>query len=129
MKVPPRYRIESQQIESLEYLWKYVDNSTSRIPKNRMYIGWMDSTSHTPFILPPFWKNNKTYFHDEDAWASVNGYLNTVRWTDDIVRDIILGFRERGLEEETLFVLYSTHSHTLLTIGTETMRFHLSETG
>jgi phosphoglycerol transferase MdoB-like AlkP superfamily enzyme len=81
-----------------------------------MYIGWMDSTTHTPFLLPPTWKNNKTYFHDDGIWASLNGWLNAVRWTDDIVKDIILGFRERGLEDETLFIMYSpprsiNHSH------------------
>jgi phosphoglycerol transferase MdoB-like AlkP superfamily enzyme len=90
--------------EGLEYLWKYVDYTRSRNPKPRMYIGWMDSTTHTPFLLPPFWKN-KTYYHDDDSWASINGWLNAVRWTDDIVKDIILGFRERGLEDETLFIM------------------------
>jgi len=101
--------------DSLEYLWKYVDHTTSRKPKNRMYIGWMDSTSHTPFILPPFWKNNVTFYHEETAWASVNSWLNSLRWTDDIVKEIILGFRERGLEDETLFVMYARLSETALT--------------
>jgi len=70
-----------------------------------MYIGWMDSTTHFPFILPPQWKNNNTYINDQDAWASIDAWLNSVRWTDDIIKTIILGFRERGLEDDTLFVM------------------------
>lgn len=36
----------------------------------------------------------------------IDNWLNAVRWTDDIVKEIILGFRERGLENETLFLMY-----------------------
>jgi hypothetical protein len=73
-----------------------------------MYLSWMDSTSHTPFIFPPEWKekNHRNYIQNEDSWAPINEWLNSVRWTDDIIKEIILGFRERGLEEETLFLMY-----------------------
>lgn len=37
---------------------------------------------------------------------TINSWINGLKWTDDIVRDIILGFRERGLEDETLFIMY-----------------------
>lgn len=36
----------------------------------------------------------------------MNTWINCLRWTDDIVRDVILGFGERGLENEGLFVMY-----------------------
>jgi len=39
-----------------------------------------------------------------------DSWLNAVRWSDDNVRDIILGFRERGLENETLFMMYLPYS-------------------
>lgn len=84
----------------------------------------MDSTTHWPFILPPEWKktNYKTYYEDKSSDSSeepgdtfeletVNEWLNTLKWTDDAVRDIILGFRDRGLEDETLFIMYI---HTLV---------------
>lgn len=79
----------------------------------------MSSTTHSPFALPPEWeeKNSKSYFEigefsksagPEDIFnpISVHSFLNTLKWTDDTVRDIILGFRERGLEDETLFMMY-----------------------
>jgi hypothetical protein len=93
----------------LEHFWKYVDNTMNRVPKNRMYLGWMSTTTHTPFRIPSEWNGRKNYVHDHGEWDSVDNWLNAVRWTDDKVKEIILGFRERGLENETLFLMYSSH--------------------
>lgn len=90
----------------LELFWKYVDNTMNRVPKNRMYLGWMSTTTHTPFRVPPEWDGRKSYVHDHGQWDSLDNWINAVRWTDDKVKEIILGFRERGLENETLFLMY-----------------------
>jgi phosphoglycerol transferase MdoB-like AlkP superfamily enzyme len=92
---------------SLDFFWKYVDNTRARVPKNRMFIGWMTTTTHCPFIIPHEWAkaNNRSYVVDDARWHSVDTYLNAVRWTDDKIKEIILGFRERGLENETLFIM------------------------
>lgn len=81
-----------------------------------MYLSWMDSTTHWPIILPPEWldKNYKKYLKrtgDEDSWQSrenipLDLWINAVKWTDDMIKELILGFRERGLENETLFIMY-----------------------
>jgi phosphoglycerol transferase MdoB-like AlkP superfamily enzyme len=91
----------------LELLWEYIDNTRERRPKNRMYLGWMSTTTHTPFLLPPEWSkdNLRSYVHDESEWGSVDKWLNAVRWTDDMIKELILGFRERGLEDETVFLM------------------------
>ena len=86
----------------------------------------MDSTTHWPFILPTAWReaNFKKYYEiqmsgtlegrgDTFNLVNVHQWLNTLKWTDDIVRDIILGFRERGLEDETLFIMYTLSSPRL----------------
>jgi phosphoglycerol transferase MdoB-like AlkP superfamily enzyme len=85
-----------------------MDRARERVPKNRLFLGWMSSTTHTPFIINPEWKkdNYQEYIQGETSWDTVNGYLNAVRWSDDKVKEIILGFRERGLEDETLFIMY-----------------------
>lgn len=80
-----------------------------------MYLSWKTSTTHTPLYLPPEWeeKNHRDYVKKGDhseLWLNrehlpIDSWLNAVRWTDDIVKDIILGFRERGLEDETLFMM------------------------
>lgn len=91
----------------LEVFWDYVDKAIERNPRNRLLLGWMSSTTHTPFTINPKWKdeNFKDYIKGETSWDTVNGYLNAVRWSDDKVQEIILGFRERGLENETLFIM------------------------
>jgi phosphoglycerol transferase MdoB-like AlkP superfamily enzyme len=93
---------------ALEFLWKYVDNTISREPRNRMYLGWMSTTTHTPFKVLPDWltQNYQAFVNDHREWQSTDAYLNAVRWTDDKVKEIILGFRERGIENETLFLMY-----------------------
>jgi len=92
---------------SLDFIWRYVDNARRRSPKNRMFIGWVTTTTHCPFIVPPKWANesSQSYVKDNDQWHSVNAYLNALRWTDDKIQELITGFRSRGLEEETLFVM------------------------
>ena len=80
-----------------------------------MYLSWQDSTSHTPLIIPPEWleKNNQPFLKmtgDESLWRNrehvpLDSWLNTLKWTDDIVKEIILGFRKRGIENETLFLM------------------------
>jgi hypothetical protein len=94
--------------QGLDFLWEYVDNVRARVPKNRMYLGWMSTTTHTPFLLSPEWrrKNFRSYVRDKSEWSSTNKWLNAVRWTDDAIKELILGFRERGLEDETLFLMY-----------------------
>jgi phosphoglycerol transferase MdoB-like AlkP superfamily enzyme len=82
-----------------------------------MYLAWMTSTTHTPLNLPPTWKekNLRHYLEkgdNSDLWhlrehLPLDSWLNAVRWTDDNVKDIILGFRERGLENETLFLMFA----------------------
>jgi len=81
-----------------------------------MYLSWKTTTTHYPFIFPPEWieKNYKRYLDKGDhpeLWSQrehlpIDTWLNAVRWTDDSLRDIILGFRERGIEDETLFLMY-----------------------
>jgi Sulfatase len=92
----------------LEYLWKYVDNALARTPRERLFLGWMSTTTHTPFVISPEWieKSYQHFTQDDAEWGSMDAWLNAVRWTDDKVKEIILGFRERGLENETLFLMY-----------------------
>ena len=98
-------------------MWKYVDYTKSRFPKNRMYLSWKTSATHTPLYLPPEWEseNHRDYLKKGDNWElwghrehlPIDQWLNALRWTDDIVKEFILGFRERGLEDETLFMMYT----------------------
>ena len=68
----------------------------------------MTNTTHNPFRVPPEWEReySQKYINDDRFYDSVDRYINAVRWSDDKVKEIILGFRERGLEDETLFMMY-----------------------
>jgi len=73
-----------------------------------MYLTWMSQVNHWGLPLNPEWKqeNYQSFIQDETDWDTVDAYLNKIRETDDNVKNIIEGFRERGLEEETLFIMY-----------------------
>jgi len=81
-----------------------------------MYLSYKTSTTHTPIIINPEWleTNYQAYLEKGDDWElwydrehlPIDTWLNGVRWSDDLVKQIILGFRKRGLEDETLFVMY-----------------------
>jgi phosphoglycerol transferase MdoB-like AlkP superfamily enzyme len=95
----------------------------------------MDSTTHSPLIFPPEWLENKSYPYLKKSGRSsgghvaMNSWLNALKWTDEIVKDIILGFRERGLEDETLFVMYAISHTRQLIVDTEITVFRFSAIG
>lgn len=92
----------------IEALFHYVDHTMRRTPRPRMYISWLTVTTHTPFNTYPSWhEQNYQPFVDDKRWDSTNRWLNAVRWSDDKVKEIVEGFRDRGLENDTLFVMYS----------------------
>lgn len=91
---------------AMEYFWRYVDNAIQRQPRNRMYLSWMSSTTHLPFVFMDGWlEQHYQPFVQDWNWFSTDRWLNALRWTDDMMKQIILGFRERGLENETLFLM------------------------
>jgi len=107
----------------LELFWQYVDNAIQRFPKNRMYLGWMTTTTHMPFKINPDWlgRNYQPFVIDDDEWISMDKWLNAVRWTDDKLKEIIFGFRERGIENETLFVMYVPSRSALIEVMATTV--------
>lgn len=92
----------------IEFFWQFVDNVTLQQPHKRMYLSWMSTTTHTPFLLSEEWlaQNYQPFVQDYDFWGSTDKWLNAIRFTDDKLKEFILGFRERGLENETLFIMY-----------------------
>ena len=61
-------------------------------------------TSHHPYVVPT--RYGQTEFAD---WDRLNRYLNTVRYVDFFVKNIIEMYKEMGLYEETIFVFYGDH--------------------
>ena len=94
-------------LDSLPFFWDYVDHIRSRKPRNRMYLTWQSQVTHVYLPLNPAWLENnyQPFTIDQPDTQPTDRYLNGLKETDDLVKEIILGFRERGLEDETLFVM------------------------
>ena len=106
----------------IEAMFHYVDHTIRRNPRPRMYISWLTVATHTPFNTYPAWhEQHYQPFVDDKRWDSTDRWLNAVRWSDDKVKEIIEGFRDRGLENETLFVMFSPLSNCQLIEAMETM--------
>ena len=119
------------EIDGLQYLWQYVDWVTGRKPRNRMYLAWMSQVTHWGLPLNPAWaeRGYQHFIQDEQVYDTVDAFLNGLRETDDNVKTIIEGFRERGLEDETLFIMYYLCHDLLMCLVMATMASHLSENG
>jgi phosphoglycerol transferase MdoB-like AlkP superfamily enzyme len=72
-----------------------------------MYLTWQSQVTHVYLPLNPAWLENnyQPFTIDQPDTQPIDRYLNGLKETDDLVKEIILGFRERGLEDETLFVM------------------------
>jgi phosphoglycerol transferase MdoB-like AlkP superfamily enzyme len=63
------------------------------------------STTHFPFYLPS--KKYAIYPHDK---TSLVGYLNTMRYTDDMVKDFINKAKKTSWFKDTIFVFVADHT-------------------
>ncbi len=68
-------------------------------------LGFLTLSSHHPYDTPPGFPVRDYGTGD----ARLDAYLNSIRYTDAFVRDLVAGFAERGLMEETLFVIVGDH--------------------
>lgn len=78
-------------------------------------------TSHHPFTYTP--REYNELFPDltlEDGWGLLGPYLRSARYTDDALAAFFADLGERGVLEDTLFVIYGDHDsgtlHTLKTL-------------
>jgi lipoteichoic acid synthase len=62
-------------------------------------------TPHHDYLAPDE-RYGRIEFAEEDA---LNRYLNSVRYVDFFVRDLIEQYKELGVYEDTIFVLYGDH--------------------
>ncbi|KAJ5207010.1 hypothetical protein N7472_003458 [Penicillium cf. griseofulvum] len=87
-----------------------VVNST--IEKNeRLFLSHLTSTTHHPWGMPPAYKQEQ-YFARDDLMTThkdINKYLNTVRYVDTWLGDIMKVFDEAGIANETLVVFVGDH--------------------
>ncbi|KAJ5503284.1 hypothetical protein N7463_006158 [Penicillium fimorum] len=97
------------EYEIYPYLRDVVNNT---IEKNqRLFLSHLTSTTHHPWGMPTTYQQEQ-YFGGDDIIAThrdINKYLNTVRYVDGWLGDIMKVLDEAGIANETLVVFVGDH--------------------
>ncbi|MEP0546844.1 MAG: LTA synthase family protein [Rhodothermales bacterium] len=80
-------------------------------------LGLLTLSSHHPYDLPPSFETRPYGTGDPDLEA----YLNSIRYTDSFVRDLMAGFEKRGLLDKTVFIVVGDHGEAF---GEHSQRMH-----
>jgi len=85
----------------------------------RPSLDWVDQVrGQGPFLLTYLTLSTHHNYVSPQSWPYVDypvtdpderNYLNAVHYTDDVLREIVEGFRERGLLENTVFLIVGDH--------------------
>lgn len=94
-----------------QYLRDYITNVTAN--NQRMFLSHFTSTTHHPWSTPSSF-NTTDYMGAAnggltDTHKDMNKYLNTVRWTDAWLGDLMQMFDDLGVANETLVVFVGDH--------------------
>ncbi len=81
------------------------------------FLAYLTLTAHHPYTTPPAFERRPFAPHDE----RLNEYLNALHYTDGFLADLFRGFEERGLLDETLFVLAGDHGQAF---GEHGLNYH-----
>jgi phosphoglycerol transferase MdoB-like AlkP superfamily enzyme len=73
------------------------------------FLSYLSGVTHDPYDMPPHWEGRKPQFSKD---KKINGYLNAISYTDEFLQNFTQAFEERGLLENTLFVLMGDHGFT-----------------
>ncbi|WEW59688.1 hypothetical protein PRK78_005168 [Emydomyces testavorans] len=75
--------------------------------KTRLFLSHFTSTTHHPWKVPSFY--NKTDYMGSQAHKNMNSYLNTIRYVDLWMGEILGMLDEAGIANETLVVFVGDH--------------------
>jgi lipoteichoic acid synthase len=84
----------------------------------RPSLDWVDARRGRPFFLTYLTLCPHHNYETPRDWTPIdfgvadpieNKYLNAVRYTDEFVKEVMAAFEERGLTQDTLFVVSSDH--------------------
>lgn len=87
----------------------FIDNAIDN--KQRMFMSHFTSTTHHPWGLPN-WFNSTDYMNVDGnmGWhKDFNKYLNTIRFTDAWLGEMMQMFDDKGISDETLVIFVGDH--------------------
>ncbi|KAI5459003.1 alkaline-phosphatase-like protein [Mariannaea sp. PMI_226] len=91
------------------HIEKYIRNAQKR--GRRMFLSHFTSTTHHPWTTPPDFNTSK-YMNTDGGMSghsNLNNYLNTIRWTDAWLGQLMNIFEDHGIANETLVVFVGDH--------------------
>lgn len=88
----------------LPLFFDWVDKTLES--QKQLFAGVLTTSTHYPFPVP-----EEGYTLEYVTDEVVNNYLNSIRRTDRLLMDIVGGFEERGVLNETMFVILGDHGH------------------
>ena len=97
---------ETQLKPNLQGLFRDAEKN-----KQRIFLSHLTSSSHHPWNLPESESQNVDYL-ERGRWGSeppLNRYLNTIRYTDRWIGEIMDMLEDFGVAEETLVVIVGDH--------------------
>ncbi|KAK4087679.1 hypothetical protein Purlil1_8010 [Purpureocillium lilacinum] len=93
------------------YMRNYITNATAH--NQRMFLSHFTSTTHHPWATPKDFETleymGSAHGGLADAHKDMNKYLNTIRWTDAWLGDLMSLLEETGVANETLVVFVGDH--------------------
>lgn len=94
------------------YIRDYVHNATKN--KQRMWLSHFTSSTHHAFGLPAAWEKSDYLPHTgSNNWHNdFNKYLQTIRYHDAWLGELLEMFEELGMTNETLIVFAGDHGQT-----------------
>ncbi|KAJ5895142.1 Alkaline phosphatase-like alpha/beta/alpha [Penicillium taxi] len=111
-----KYRAKGSEInyfgyaetELMPYIRDLFDEAANN--KTRMFLSHVTSTTHHPWNTPDNFKNQQ-YMGDRGSvnHRNMNDYLNTVRFVDNWLGDIMNMLDESGIANQTLVVIVGDH--------------------
>ncbi|ODA77234.1 hypothetical protein RJ55_06861 [Drechmeria coniospora] len=93
------------------YLRDYIAKATA--DDQRMFLSHFTSTTHHPWATPKSFKTldymGSAHGGLTDSHKDMNKYLNTIRWNDAWLGDLMQMLDDHGIANETLVVLVGDH--------------------
>ena len=93
----------------LPFLWKWIDSNVAKDRARQLFINLLTTGTHHPFDVTRDEERRNYKYYLEDYTA--NKYLNALRVSDKLLKEIFQGMKSRGLYDQTLFIITSDHAH------------------
>ncbi|RGP79438.1 hypothetical protein FLONG3_2399 [Fusarium longipes] len=90
-----------------EHIRKYISNGLAE--DKRLFMSHFTSTTHHPWGVPKWFETEKYMGKEGGRHQDFDKYLNTIRFTDAWLGELMQMFEDTGIADETLVVFVGDH--------------------